>query len=222
MKRLGKTLLILIIVISALSSLVVIGGAVYLRRYKNAHVDPSLIEIAHRCEKTKFYCYDFSDRDGRVGEAMLIESSELGGEVKYKYVPYNEIPENLVNAFIAIEDKRFYKHNGVDFIRTAKAAFNYVFGSGKFGGSTITQQLPSKRKHWIEWLRSTPTIRAMQTPVHMSMVRQPNKSFPAAAPLYLDLFVGENEKKLLELLDLSPIAPDEVFLKPVLLKTKPN
>jgi len=141
MKRLGKTLLILIIVISALSSFVVIGGAAYLRRYKNAHVDPSLIEIAHRCEKTKFYCYDFSDRDGRVGEAVLIESSELGGEVTYKYVPYNEIPENLVNAFIAIEDKRFYKHNGVDFIRTAKAAFNYVFGSGKFGGSTITQQL---------------------------------------------------------------------------------
>ena len=37
-----------------------------------------------------------------------------------------------------------------------------------------------------------------------------------------DLFVGENEKKLLELLDLSPIAPDEVYLKPALLKTKPN
>ena len=38
----------------------------------------------------------------------------------------------------------------------------------------------------------------------------------------VDLFVGENEKKLLELLDLSPIAPDEVYLKPALLKTKPN
>ena len=37
-----------------------------------------------------------------------------------------------------------------------------------------------------------------------------------------DLFVGENEKKLLALLDLSTIAPDEVFLKPALLKTKPN
>lgn len=37
-----------------------------------------------------------------------------------------------------------------------------------------------------------------------------------------DLFVGENEKKLLEFLDLSPIAPDEVYLKPALLKTNPN
>lgn len=37
-----------------------------------------------------------------------------------------------------------------------------------------------------------------------------------------DLFVGENEKKLLDLLDLAPIAPDEVCLKPALLKRKTN
>jgi len=141
MKKLIRIVLIFIIVISVLSSFVIIGGAVYLRQYKSSRVDPSLIEIAHRSEKTKFYCYKFSDRDGRVGEATLIESAELNGEVKYKYVPYNEIPENLINAFIAIEDKRFYKHEGVDFIRTAKATFNYVFGSGDFGGSTISQQL---------------------------------------------------------------------------------
>lgn len=141
MKKLVKILLILVIVISVLSSFVILGGAAYLGRYRDSHVDPSLLEIAHRSEKTKFYCYDFNDRDGRVGEAVLIESAELGGEVKYKYVPYNEIPKDLINAFIAIEDKRFYKHEGIDFLRTAKAAFNYVFGSGKFGGSTITQQL---------------------------------------------------------------------------------
>lgn len=141
MKKLFKIILILIIVMSILSSLAILGGAIYLHRYKDSRVDPSLIEIAHRCEKTKFYCYDFSDRDGRVGDAVLVESAELGGEMKYKYVPYNEIPEDLVNAFIAIEDKRFYKHSGVDLIRTTKAAFNYIFGSGKFGGSTITQQL---------------------------------------------------------------------------------
>ena len=141
MKKLFKIILILIIVMSILSSLAILGGAIYLHRYKDSRVDPSLIEIAHRCEKTKFYCYDFSDRDGRVGDAVLVESAELGGEMKYKYVPYNEIPEDLVNAFIAIEDKRFYKHSGVDLIRTTKAAFNYIFGSGNFGGSTITQQL---------------------------------------------------------------------------------
>ena len=141
MKKLVKIILTLIIVVSLISSLAILVGAFYLERYKDSHVDPSLIDIAHRCEKTKFYCYDFSDRVGRVGEAVLIESAELGGEIKYKYVPYNEIPNDLINAFVAIEDKRFYKHGGIDFIRTTKAAFNYIFGSGDFGGSTITQQL---------------------------------------------------------------------------------
>lgn len=141
MKKLIKIILVLIITLSMLSSVAIIVSAVYLGRYKKTRIDPSLLEMAHRAEKTKFYCYDFIDRNGRVGEAVLIESEELNGETKYKYVPYNEIPDDMINAFIAIEDKRFYKHEGVDFLRTAKAAFNYVFGSGDFGGSTITQQL---------------------------------------------------------------------------------
>ena len=53
-----------------------------------------------------------------------------------------QIPEDLKNAAIAIEDKRFYEHQGVDWITTVKACANMFFGgSDKFGGSTITQQL---------------------------------------------------------------------------------
>ncbi len=53
-----------------------------------------------------------------------------------------EIPEDLKNAAIAIEDKRFYEHQGVDWITTVKACANMFFGGNdKFGGSTITQQL---------------------------------------------------------------------------------
>ena len=48
----------------------------------------------------------------------------------------------LPKAYIAIEDKRFYEHSGVDIWRTAGAIFNTVFkGSSSYGGSTITQQL---------------------------------------------------------------------------------
>ena len=54
----------------------------------------------------------------------------------------DEIPEDLKNAAIAIEDKRFYEHQGVDWITTVKACANMFFGGDdKFGGSTITQQL---------------------------------------------------------------------------------
>jgi penicillin-binding protein 1A len=55
---------------------------------------------------------------------------------------YDEIPKNLINAFIAIEDKRFYSNNGVDIKRSIGATINYIFhGSSSYGGSTITQQL---------------------------------------------------------------------------------
>lgn len=67
----------------------------------------------------------------------------LGSEVKKKVVFYDEIPDNLKNAYVAIEDERFYSHNGVDIKRTASAIGSYIihFGSSSFGGSTITQQL---------------------------------------------------------------------------------
>ncbi len=56
---------------------------------------------------------------------------------------YTGIPQNLANAFIAIEDRRFLEHDGVDWKRTIAAFVNMVIPirSGKFGGSTITQQL---------------------------------------------------------------------------------
>ncbi|MBR2432370.1 MAG: transglycosylase domain-containing protein, partial [Clostridia bacterium] len=61
---------------------------------------------------------------------------------RHLYAPIDAIPEDLVNAFVAIEDKRFYDHKGVDWYRTAGAALNYIFRFRKsFGGSTITQQL---------------------------------------------------------------------------------
>jgi penicillin-binding protein 1A len=52
-----------------------------------------------------------------------------------------EIPDMLKNAFIAVEDVRFYKHSGVDFKRLFSAALEILGNSNSSGGSTITQQL---------------------------------------------------------------------------------
>ena len=55
---------------------------------------------------------------------------------------YEGIPQMLANAFVAIEDKRFFDHDGVDWKRTIGAFANeFLHFSDKFGGSTITQQL---------------------------------------------------------------------------------
>ena len=57
-------------------------------------------------------------------------------------VDLEDIPEDLGNAFIAIEDERFYQHDGVDIKRSLGAVVSYVVpGMRDFGGSTITQQL---------------------------------------------------------------------------------
>lgn len=68
---------------------------------------------------------------------------EIGSERNRKNISFEEMPDNLKNAYVAIEDERFYKHGGVDIKRTGAATLNYIFSFGKasFGGSTITQQL---------------------------------------------------------------------------------
>lgn len=59
------------------------------------------------------------------------------------YVTYDEIPDNLKNAFIAIEDERFLSHNGIDAKGIIRAAYIGITNNLRFtqGASTITQQL---------------------------------------------------------------------------------
>lgn len=61
----------------------------------------------------------------------------------YEYVPISEISKNLQNAYIAQEDRRFYKHHGIDYIGLLRAGVVYVKNKGAItqGGSTITQQV---------------------------------------------------------------------------------
>lgn len=60
-----------------------------------------------------------------------------------KYVTINEIPINLQHAFVAIEDERFYDHNGIDLQGILRAGLKGVASGFHFseGASTITQQL---------------------------------------------------------------------------------
>ena len=64
------------------------------------------------------------------------------GDVFTQFMQYDEIPQNLVNAVIATEDRRFFSHIGVDFRGLARAVVvNAVKGGVRQGGSTVTQQL---------------------------------------------------------------------------------
>lgn len=78
------------------------------------------------------------DEDGNV-------IASLAGDENRQIISMSEMPAYLPKAFVSIEDERFYKHHGVDILRTGKATLSYVIhlgkGSSSGGGSTITQQL---------------------------------------------------------------------------------
>ena len=71
-----------------------------------------------------------------------INGKEFSLSENKKYVEFNEINTDTINAFISIEDKRFYSHNGIDKKGILRAIFNNIKSfSYKEGASTITQQL---------------------------------------------------------------------------------
>lgn len=71
------------------------------------------------------------------------EIAKLGCERKNETISSASMPNDLKNAYVAIEDERFYSHGGVDIKRTGGAIVSYIthFGKSSYGGSTITQQL---------------------------------------------------------------------------------
>ena len=77
--------------------------------------------------------------DKSTGER--VEMLTLHGSEDRVWVEYKDIPQNLINATIAIEDQRFRTHQGVDWKRTAAGVVYMFTGQDIQGGSTITQQL---------------------------------------------------------------------------------
>ena len=67
--------------------------------------------------------------------------AELSGDEKRKIISLEDMADYLPKAYVAMEDERFYKHNGVDLKRTAGAILQTLLGNSSYGGSTITQQL---------------------------------------------------------------------------------
>jgi penicillin-binding protein 1B len=77
-------------------------------------------------------------------EPLLITGlSDDANRTKRRLLAYNEIPPNLINAVLAIEDRRFFEHNGVDYIRIIGAMRNDLTPGRRYveGGSTLTMQL---------------------------------------------------------------------------------
>lgn len=132
-KMFGRTFLtILVAVLAALGALGV-GLLVYINTYSNEALDIDLHNL-----KLSYTSFIYTtDANGKVKKSQTL----YGGDNNRIWVDYDKIPQTMKDAMIAIEDKRFYEHDGVDWTRTLGAVAALTSDEGGFGGSTITQQL---------------------------------------------------------------------------------
>ena len=125
-----KRIILTIFILGILSCLVVAGiiaGIFFSDKFKLTEEDLTITNMNGVIK----------DKNGQI-------IGTLSGDESRKIVTFDDMPAYLPKAFIAIEDKRFYDHGGVDIKRTAYATAMYILNKGDSeagGGSTITQQL---------------------------------------------------------------------------------
>ncbi len=115
--------------------LAIVVGASSVIGIANAIID-SVPEINFNNMIPKGYTSFIRDQEGNVIQELSV------GDSNRIYVEIDEIPKHVRDAFVAIEDKRFYEHNGIDIKGIFRAMYiNIKEGSLSEGASTITQQV---------------------------------------------------------------------------------
>ena len=127
-------LVFFVLLISGIMTGLVVGASVF--RYMDTFVNgKKVIDLDYykstQSQTSILYAYN---KDGKP-----VEQTRLHGEENRIWIDYDEMPEDLIWAFVCLEDKRFFDHDGVDWKRTIAVMVKSDY-SGQ-GGSTITQQL---------------------------------------------------------------------------------
>lgn len=98
--------------------------------------EPLGIDLEAKSLNLTSFIYCENPETGKFEEYQTLYDTE-----NRVWVDFDQIPKAMKDAIIAIEDKRFEEHDGVDWIRTGGAVFSLFTGQDNYGGSTITQQL---------------------------------------------------------------------------------
>ena len=131
-----------LLLIGFITGTIVVGAfAIYVKNYIDPVIDDFDIISTNQKQSSILYYMNYSDRENRVGEPVEIEGERLYGSENRVWTSFDKMPTYLYEAFISIEDERFWTHNGVDWKRTLGATFYFFTGGDNYGGSTITQQL---------------------------------------------------------------------------------
>ncbi len=169
-------LLTLLLIVAIAGIIVVCAFAIYLSDNVDSDVDDIITLSTNQDSITSIYYYDEN------GELVEDVSQRLSSGTNRLWVSYDEIPEDLVNAFVAIEDKRFFDHHGVDWITTVKATLKFFIPVGSNpGGSTITQQLIKNLTGEDDY-----SIQRKVTEIFRAMALENVKSKPEILEMYLN------------------------------------
>ena len=122
--------ILLIVLVTGLLFLCIF--AYYVKNCLSTDLDVQLSDFTVSLSSSILY----EDSDGNRQNLTNLSSTE-----NRVWIDYADIPKDMEHAAGAIEDKRFYKHHGVDWYGTARAILSTLFGGNVQGGSTITQQL---------------------------------------------------------------------------------
>lgn len=138
-----KRLLLWTLILGFLGVLFGVGVFAVTAARLDSEGDFAVMESMRASRTTVLYAPGDCAREGLTPETYVPVEFEIVYDAdNLVWVEAEEIPPQLKAAFVAIEDKRFYRHRGVDYFRTAHALVNYVLRyRPSFGGSTITQQL---------------------------------------------------------------------------------
>lgn len=127
-----KTLLTSIIIFFITMAIVGVSIVVYIANNANQSVELDLRSL--KIDLTSFIYVN--NEEGNPEQYQPVYAGE-----QRVWVDYDNIPQYMKDAMVAIEDKRFYDHKGVDWVRTSGAILNFFSGTDSYGGSTLTQQL---------------------------------------------------------------------------------
>ena len=128
-----KILLSVVLIAIITGSICLMAAAVYISRYIDTDMDLSIASTELNYS-TQIFAPDEEGKDQVI--------YTLHGGQNREWVSYEDIPDYLKKAIVAIEDERFWTHRGVDWKRTLSAGAHMLSGfSSSYGGSTITQQL---------------------------------------------------------------------------------
>lgn len=137
-KSLAKKIISILLVLILISFIILVAGC-----YIYSKIENDLTESIDKGNKIIATMSD-SDFKSRTSTNIYDKNGKLIKELKtvdYIYKEYDEINPNVFKALIAVEDSRFYEHDGIDLKGLLRAVYSSVIRHSTQGGSTITQQL---------------------------------------------------------------------------------